>query len=464
MKRPLLLLFSVMMIVLALSCRKDRFTGSPNVQLRPDVDTLHFDTVFTTAGSTSGVIKIFNDEAEGIRISTVRLAGGGASQFRINVDGIPGPEVHDLELAGHDSLYIFVTVTIQPNSGTLPFLVQDSIEVNWNGNRRFVQLDAFGQNARFLRNQRIQGSVTWDNTLPYVILGGLTIDTTATLNITQGTRVYFHADAPLLVHGRLQVNGDRYDSTRVVFTGDRLDEPYRGFPASWPGIIFTRSSRGNTMTYAVVKNAYQGIVIDGPTASTQLTMDQCIIDNAYDAGLLAFNSSIKATNLLVSNCGSNIQLTGGGNYQFLHCTSVAFGNNYVQHKEPVLFVSDADIFGQVAPFSGTFRNCIFWGEANGFVNNEVVVERLGNAAFSATFGNVLWRVRNTPSPAVINAAINNLDPRFDSVDNNRRFYNFRLAAGSPAIDKGVATPVSIDLDGNPRIVGALPDLGAYEKQ
>jgi hypothetical protein len=459
-----LLIFLGLLCCAVFSCRKDRFTNSANVLLRPDVDTLHFDTVFTSTGSTSGIVKIFNDDKDGVRISSVRLAGGAGLPFRINVDGIPGPEVRDLELAGGDSLYIFVTVTIQPNAANLPFIVQDSIEINWNGNRRFVQLDAFGQNARFLRNRHIQGVVHWDNSLPYVILGALTVDTTATLNISQGTRVYFHADAPMIVNGRLHVSGDHYDSTRVLFTGDRLDEPYRDFPASWPGLIFTSASRNNSLSWALIRNAYQGIVIEGPASPTQLSLDGCIIDNAYDAGLLAINSSISATNLLVSNCGSNIQLVGGGSYQFLHCTAASYGTSYVAHKQPVLLVSDADVFGRTAPFSGLFRNCIFWGEANGFVNNEVTLIRQGTAPFSASFDGVLWRLRNNPVPASINNAINTGEPRFDSVNLARRYFSFRPGAGSPAIDKGSATPLNIDLDGNPRPVGVLPDLGAYEKQ
>ncbi|RYZ24105.1 MAG: hypothetical protein EOO16_02215 [Chitinophagaceae bacterium] len=463
MKPARILVWCFLLIATLIACRKDRFTDSVSVSLRPNVDTLHFDTVFTSTGSTSGVIKIFNDESDGVRISSVRLAGGAASPFRINVDGVPGPEVRDLELAGRDSLYIFVTVTIQPNGSNLPFVVQDSIEINWNGNRRFVQLDAYGQNARFLRNSHVQGAVTWDNTLPYVILGSVTIDTTASLRITEGTRVYFHGDAPMIVHGRLVVTGDRYDSTRVLFTGDRLDLPYRDFPASWPGIIFSGASRNNELSYALIRNAFQGIAVAGPAPSPQLTLRQCIIDNAYDAGLLAVNSNIVADNLLVSNSGANIQLTGGGSYLFTHCTSAAYGNSYAAHKQPVLTATDANELGTTAPFSGVFRNCIFWGEANGFVNNEVVLAPQGNV-FSAVFDNVLWRVRNTPAPATISGALNNQDPLFDSVNNSTRYYSFRLAEGSPAIDKGSATPLAIDLDGKLRTVGTRPDLGAYERQ
>jgi hypothetical protein len=63
---------------------------------------------------------------------------------------------------------------------------------------------------------------------------------------------------PLIVNGTLNVTGEKWDSTKVVFTGDRLDEPYRDFPASYPGIIFSETSKNNRIEYAVIKNAYQG--------------------------------------------------------------------------------------------------------------------------------------------------------------------------------------------------------------
>jgi hypothetical protein len=58
----------------------------------------------------------------------------------------------------------------------------------------------------------------------------------------------------------------------------------------------------------------------------------------------------------------------------------------------------------------------------------------------------------------------NTPPMFDSINTQLKYYNFRLQPGSPAIDKGVNTGISIDLDGKPRPVGLLPDLGCYEKQ
>ncbi|TCZ65106.1 choice-of-anchor Q domain-containing protein [Flaviaesturariibacter aridisoli] len=461
--KPAALLLSLLFLLGIAACRKDRFIGSSDAQLRPGTDTLHFDTVFVAAGSTSGVVKIFNDNEEGIRISSVRLAGGAASPFHINVDGVAGPEVRDLEVAGGDSLYVFVTVTVNPNSAHQPFIVQDSIAIDWNGNRRWVQLDAFGQNARFLRNHTVRGTENWDNTLPYVILGGLTVDTTALLNITQGTRVYFHADAPLIVHGQLTASGDRYDSTRVLLTGDRLDVPYRDYPASWPGVIFSAASRASTLTYTSIRNAYQGIVAAGPAPAGQLTLRQCIIDNAYDAGLYALGASIDSRNLLLSNCGSGIVLLGG-NYQFVHTTAAGFSNAFQQHKQPALYLSNTNEAGNPVALNAVFRNGIYWGEANGIVPDEVVAAGQSGAPFNVQFDGALWRVRTAPAGVTATNILNTTDPGFDSVDNATRYYNLRPAAGSPAVDRGSNSNTPIDLDGKPRPVGTAPDLGAYERQ
>jgi len=463
-----LLLFCITITSLLFACKKESFTNSASALLSTSVDTLHFDTVFTSTGSVTQFVKIINNNNKAIRISSVRLAGGASSAYKMNVDGTSGPIVNNVEISANDSAYIFVTVSINPSSANLPFIVQDSIEVNYNGNRKWVQLDAFCQNAHFLRNYEVSANETWNNDKPYVILGRLSVDTNTTLTINKGCRIYMHADAPFIVHGTLQVNGDKWDSTRVVFAGDRLDVPYRDYPASYPGLIFSGVSKDNSFTYATIRNAYQGIVIIDPssTANPKLSLRQTIIDNAYDAGILSLNSSITARNVLVSNCGKNIILAKGGTYDFQHCTVASVSNNYVQHKDPVLFVSNfLNQGGSVATsnLNATFRNCIFWGDANGLVESEVVTAKQGTSAYNVIFDQVLWRVQTQPANATVTGAINNQNPQFDTLNTSQRIYSFRLKDNSPAINKGVNTGLTIDLDGKPRPVG-LPDLGAYEKQ
>jgi hypothetical protein len=313
----------------------------------------------------------------------------------------------------------------------------------------------------------ITGQVTWDNTLPYVILGGLQIDTNASLSIPAGCRIYLHANAPFIVDGTLQVNGEKYDSTRVYFQSDRLDVPYKSYPGSWPGIIFRQTSTNNNITFAVIRNAYQAVVAESPSlnSSPKLVLNQCIIDNSYDAGILAAQTSIQASNCLISNCARNIVLEAGGDYQFTHCTATSFSNAFLAHTQPVLTVSNYLLQGSspaTADLRAGFTNCIFWGNF-GNVDNEVVISRQGSTSFSVDFANCLWKVKSSPSNTDTSHIIANLDPQFDSVNTVRSYYNFRLQATSPAIGKGINTGFPTDLDGNPRGSG-FPDLGCYQRQ
>ena len=465
--KQILIYTAILFITLLYGCKKDTFITSKDAVVLLSADTLRFDTVFTTTGSVTQLFKIKNGNNQKLKIDGISLKGGAASPFKINADGFTGPAVSDIELDANDSIFVFVTVTINPSLAAQPFILRDSIGISSNGNNQFVQLEAWGQNAHFLRNRRITGNTVWTNDLPYIILGGLQVDTSATLTIQKGCRIYLHADAPLLVDGSLQVNGEKEDSSRVYFTGDRLDYPYNEYPAAWPGIYFRGTSKDNTLQYAVIRNAYQGLVAQQPSinASPKLTLKQCIVDNIYDTGLYGIETSISASNCLISNCGKNVQLVYGGNYQFTHCSMPTIGNNYITHKDPALYISNYVQAGGTVyadNLSAVFTNCIVWAE-NGTAENEVVTDKQGAAAFNVNFSNCLWKVKTTPANAVTSNIINNQPPVFDSINVTKNFYNFRLKDGSPAINAGAATGLIIDLDGHPRAVG-LPDLGAYEKQ
>lgn len=458
---PLFLFFSLSII----SCKKEKLLLDSNAALTVNRDTLNFDTVFTSTGSVTQYFTIVNPNKQKIQLSSVKLMGGTGSAFKINADGIAGPAINNIEIEANDSIYVFVLVTINPNAANLPFVITDSIQINWNGNKTYKHLQAWGQNAHFLRNKVIEENTTWNNDLPYVILGGLKVATDVTLTINQGVRIYSHADAPFIVDGTLTVNGTKKDS--VVFRGDRLDEDYRDFPGSWPGIYFRDTSKDNQLTYAIIKNAYQGIVAQKPAANAnpKVTLSQCIIDNIYDAGILGVQSSIKADNCLISNCGNNVAIALGGNYAFTHCTMATYSSTFINHKNPVLFASNAlkqNNQTLTNNLFANFTNCIIWGEG-GTAQDEVVVDKQGNNTYSITFDNVLYKVTTDPSNVTFNSSIKNQAPLFDSIDVSKRFYDFHLKAESPAINKGKATSLSIDLDGKPRANG-LPDLGCYEKQ
>ena len=254
-------------ILFLFSCRKDSFITSPDANLSISADTLHYDTVFTAVGSVTQSFKIINDNNQKLRLSSVKLMGGAASSYKMNVDGMATSEASGIEIEANDSVYVFVQVNVDPASGNLPFIIRDSIQISYNGNDRLVQLEAWGQNAHFLREKVISSNETWTNDLPYVIQGYLYVDAGQTLTIEKGCRIYVHADAPVIVDGTLKVNGEKDTIDRVYFRGDRLDEPYKDFPAAWPGIYFRATSKDNVLNYAVIKNSYQAIAVEDPSSN-----------------------------------------------------------------------------------------------------------------------------------------------------------------------------------------------------
>ena len=456
----------LLVATLFFSCKKnDLITGS-DASVYFSTDTLKFDTVFTTVGSVTKSFKIFNNNDGRLKLDQVKLMGSNASSFTTNIDGIATPELRDIEIAANDSIYVFVTVTIDPNAAQIPFIVSDSILVEYNGNNRFVQLEAYGKNARFLRGETLLANTTFNNDLPYVILGGLRVDTNVTLTINPGTELYFHANAPLVVDGSLVAIGSV--SQPILFTGDRLDEYYRDLPGSWPGIYLRQASTNHHLKFCHIINAYQGISSVGPslTLSPKLKLEQSQVRNIYDAGLFFLSSSAEVSNTLIANCGSNLQIRQGGEYAFTHCTMASYpGFNFFRNTPVVSIYNYDEVNGQraTADLTATLTNCIIWGEGS-IMENEIETGKDDNANFTLTLDHCLHKSPDAPLHTIFLSPIPNLDPQFDSIDVYNNYYDFHIGSEfAPGLDAGTLTPFAKDLDDRERNVG-VPDVGAYEKQ
>lgn len=422
-------------------------------------DTLTFDTVFTTLGSTTKYFKIHNTSSRSIIVSSILLAGGNASNFRLNIDGFPVNELKDVEIAPNDSLYIFVAVTVDPNNQNNPFLITDSVLFNTNGNLQKVILMAYGQNANFYNAAEICDE-TWTKDKPYIIINSAIVDSSCTLTIEPGTRIYLHAGSRLYVSGTLIVNGTKTDS--VVFQGDRLEQNYLDVPGQWEGIHILRSSTNNEIKNAIIKNAVVGIRVDSlpENANPKLTISNSRIYNILSSGILSLTSVIEGENLVMYNCGqNNLQLEGGGFYDFTHCTLVNYNtNDYLSHQDPVIKLSNYLETGSgiyLAEMNASFTNCIIYGTDTTEIDADKY--KNDNTPLNYLFDHCLVKLK----PSQINSTnfINsffNVDPLFTGTTNN----DFHLKPGSPAINSGKPTSVLTDIEENPR--DATPDIGAFE--
>ena len=121
-------ILTISFLILFSSCRKDSFITSGDARVTITADTLKYDTVFVTAGSTYRSFKIINENNQKLRLSSLKLMGGAGSVYKMNVDGTPGTQFNNIEIEADDSLYIFVQVNVNPTAVPLPFILRDSIE------------------------------------------------------------------------------------------------------------------------------------------------------------------------------------------------------------------------------------------------------------------------------------------------------------------------------------------------
>lgn len=122
------LIFLLLVFIIAASCKKEEpVDQDPSLRLGFSTDTVFFDTVFTSVGSATQIFKVFNPSEDKIIISSIELARGESSPYRFNIDGISSTRITDLEIAGKDSAFVFVKVTIDPNLANTPLVQSDSI-------------------------------------------------------------------------------------------------------------------------------------------------------------------------------------------------------------------------------------------------------------------------------------------------------------------------------------------------
>ena len=451
------------LVILAGSCKKDALLDDPSAKLSFSTDTLLFDTVFTTIGSTTHYLKVYNPNKKRVNISSIKLAGGSNSSFRINVDGISGLQFSDIEIPGNDSIFIFVEVTIDPSSGSLPFIVSDSILFETNGNLQDVQLVAWGQDAHFF-NGNVMCDMTWSNDKPYVIYNSILVDSGCTLTIDPGVLVYSHSYAGIFIKGTLLVNGTK-DET-VVFQGDRLESFYDHVPGQWLGIFLLRGSANSVIDHAIVKNGFYGVSAgshDNPDLnsftwanSPNAIIKHTLIQDMLYTGIFGFLSQLQVENTLVFNCGQhNAHLAFGGNYGFTHVTLANYGNNGIDHGDPVLELGNFAESTQghfSADLTASFTNCII----DGSLDEELGYDDDTFGAFDYLFENCLIKTQFNTSSSSYVSIIKNQMPSFVSIAD----IDYQLLSTSPCIDAGTSTLVLDDLLGETRDFS--PDLGCYE--
>lgn len=480
-------------MLMSTSCvREEDYLTDATVRLAFSEETVTFDTVFATLGTTTRQVKVYNRYGAPVKIEAVTLRGGYASRFRINVDGDTSMVARDIEIAADDSIFIFIQACINPNDQTAPYLVEDAIDFYLAGDaagspRQSLPLTAYGRNAVYHNPDHllrvpttdadgrpdtidfpysIIDCDTWDHTRPHVIMGYAVVDSDERLQLRSGDELYFGTNAYLWVYdgGTLDVRGTR--ARPVLFTSMRHDGWYDTLPGQWGYIWLSSGSRDNHIEWARVENGVAGIVVDtNVNSNPTLTIRNSVVENHSYAGIVGQGAYIDGDNLLVDNCGANLlNLRYGGRYRFTSSTFANYWryesrsdasvviNNYYYSAGGDLILRDIQL--------AQFDNCIIYGPYVGRDSvGELHLDKADGAAFNVTLSHCVLKTFGIDSADCPERhLIINRDPQL--VDPTG--HNYHLGEESPARGAGDASLVRqpVDLDG--RLRQTPPSIGCYE--
>lgn len=505
-----LLPIMALLFLLNYSCKPtDNFDTSPDVTLGFSVDTLRFDTVFTELGSATRILKVYNQSKNDIQISKISIENETSNFYRINVDGIPGNEATNIEIAGNDSLYIFAEVTIDPNQplSVSPFVIEDYLVFEINGNTQKLLLEAWGQNANYFPD-RFSGGATifpdcssaggnfiMDDPKPYVFYGTV-VFTNCNVTMPAGTRVHVHGgivptfdadsmrvfynDGRIIFAGTSTLNIEGEQDNPVIISGDRLEESFDDIPGQWWGIYLTDATSNHSIKHMELKNSIVGVVAD---SAVDLTIESSKIYNTANAGLIGIRADIDATNCLFYNNGANaVRILYGGDYDFTYCTLASYGVDAPALSMTNLLCGSDDPLGCSPCFeyrlNANFKNSIIFGSRRdeiSMVNGDACIEGLPNP-MNYYFEDCIVRVDELLEQEGFEDFFTRCDP-CQNADNNDAVFEdpnedlYFLDTLSIAEEKANtinSVSIPVDLDGKSRGIGmggngsANPDVGCYE--
>jgi len=434
------------------SCSYEPEPTTEPINLTFSTDTLQFDTLFAERLSITKRLKIKNPSNKAVNISSIEFRNQSQA-FQLTLNGRTQASFSDQLLLAEDSLLLLVSANIDQGDENNPFVIRDYLEVVNQNNAQSVVFEAWGQNANYLSDSILNCDARWNSDKPYVLSGVIQVDSSCILSIEPGTRIYSAPETFLVVNGSLQAEGNLENP--ILFTNDRLDEPFTSSPGQWGGIVFLEDSKDNYFKYTTIKNAIFGVNLNvfNPDNEPDLLMENCFVGNMAISSVISLNSDFAAINSVFYNTASGtVSHTGGGSAYYTHCTIANYFN--ITRENPAAFFSDLafDNDGNeiLAPIEIELLNSIIYGRIPDEI--QFFEQQEGNLNFS--FSHNLFR--SSIEILSENNSIRNQDPSFIEVSNE----DFRLGEDSPARDAALSTEVSTDIEGEAR--GNSPDIGAYE--
>ncbi|PHR28235.1 MAG: hypothetical protein COA38_12360 [Fluviicola sp.] len=467
---PIIVLASLLGSLGLSSCRKTVNFSEGNLSFSKD--TLVFDTVFTTIGSTTEQFKFYNNDKKTVNVEEIQLMGGENSPFRVNVDGLSGTDFTNMEIEGNDSLFVFVEVTLDANNANNPLVIEDSIRFRTNGVDQYVVLAVWGQDMYFHDNEYVEG--TWPNDKPHVIYRSAVIDEDKTLTIQAGTQIYLHKNSRLTNYkGTLNIEGVL--GNEVTFQGDRLESLYDNVSGQYYGILlyYAKESKIN---YCNIKNGGIGIdVISAdpgiPNGNKVLQITNSTITNCAFYGMRLISGGLtRAENCIISKNGIHALAVFASDFNFNHCHLLGYSN--AGSQTPAVGISNTgyDYIGEFPYITnineGEITNSVVYGN----LDTEFVIDtddNNGGLTFNFNFIGNLIKSETVPTDSFFGVLGDNKwneEPYFvNPTDNDFLYYSISPLHGggnSAYLNTAGEPAFGIGINGAPR--AATPDIGAYE--
>ena len=323
--------YFLMILALLVACTDDdNFSSAGGLRLTFSTDTVKIDTVFSKTPSATYTFWVHNDNDDGIRLESVRLAKKNQTGFRVNVDGsyldnALGSQVSDLEVRRGDSILVFVEITSTEQAQPEPKLIEDDLVFRLeSGVEQKVNLRAWSWDAQKIYDLAVEGEQTIESATPLVVYGGITVPEGRRLNLRNST-LYFHDGAGIECYGDLIIEN-------CVLRGDRLDRmfdylPYDRVSGQWKGIHLYQSAMTARLSNTEIRNAENALVLDSAAIDEEhirLGMGNCIIHNAEGYGLKTVNSNVYIANCQFTNTLDDCVLIVGGIADINYCTIAQF--------------------------------------------------------------------------------------------------------------------------------------------
>lgn len=453
-------------------------------------DTLWLDTLPSEYLSSTYDLRIYNpSKNQTMNLRRIRLVGGKARGYMLNVDGRSGSEHTNVSIGAWDSVFVFVRAFLPEGTTNDPEPVIDSLEITDEaGQVSYLPIIAVRQNVTHVETLRITSDTQLNDARPLLVRDSIVVEQGARLRLVSPARLWMGAGADIRIYGRLEIEGTA--ATPVQISAIRRDllvprVPYTRVPGQWGGIFFGTEGTAS-LKHMHLTNGKWGLYFSPnhtATTSPAALIDHCYISNVSGIGLSAGLGQFVIRDSELSNTLSATLHLSGGQYE-LHRSSII--NFYawpgVRSAAALVYTNRSPVDGSASASSLlTVDHCVLDGAQSVYTYTQsgkarerggeltlsllnpsgtvvrVTQSYMRSINYADSLGVQFSAVRPTAAdlPAKTYRAVG-----LDSLARRDYRYDYRPLQSASFVHSGSSGAAHTDLNGHPR--NSPMTLGAYE--